>query len=221
MYNILSLAQRKKIEVPFLDNLSEEAIENELENKNPPSVSAEDGDIHFEEIVEVDEIQKMLKMKLENDDSDIEFTPEIKQLPRETIKAMTSENGDNAKDVVPIVPDINLNAKKYVIYVDSDNVQFVEGLNPDERRNIINKILREENESVKKAKLKTQRKNYFKQALVVTFTFIIGFPIMFLCVNKSLEASMNNYQQAKQNFEKLYKQQGKIKQTDIDKSLGN
>jgi len=205
-----------------LDNLSEETKEKELEVQNPPQTDG--GDIRFEEIVEVDEIQKMLKLKLENEDSEIEFAPEIKELPKDAINVMTPEQSsdkENAKDVVPILPEPNLNAKKYVIYVDADNVGFVESLDSDARRGIVNKILREQNEIVKKAKRKTETKNYFLRALVVTFTFIIGFPIMFFCVNKALEASMTNFEQAKQNFVKLYKQQGRIKQTDIDKSLGN
>jgi len=206
-----------------LDNLSGETKDKELGQKNPAAVDG--GDIHFEEIVEVDEIQKILKLKLDNEDSDIEFTPEMKELPKDSANnAMSSaknNNKDNSNNVASAPPVIDYNAKKYVINIDSDNVGFVESLDPEERRDIINKILREQNELAQKAKQIAERTRFLKHSLVVTFTFIIGFPIMFFCVNKALEASMTNYEQAKQNFTKLYKQQGKIKQPEIDKALGN
>lgn len=201
-----------------MDNLSGET----KEKKSDLQLSAKDSskDIRFEEVVNVDEIQKALKLKIDNEESNIEFAPKIKKLTHPTkVKNENANKNDKSQNEAPIRPDIDYNSKKYVIYVDSDNIEFMESLPGDEKRKIINEILREQGEVGRKNKLKKERQKYFKHALVVTFTFIIGFPLMFYCVNFAIEGSMDNYQQARANFIKLYKEQGKIKQADIRKEL--
>lgn len=102
-------------------------------------------------------------------------------------------------------------SKKYVIYIDSDNINYMENLSVNERKQIINKILKEQNELDIKTRELNARKRFLKHALLACFTFIIGLPIMFIAVNKAVEITIDNYQFAKANFMKLYKEKGKIK----------
>ncbi|MEI8129801.1 MAG: hypothetical protein WCG95_09335, partial [bacterium] len=55
-----------------------------------------------------------------------------------------------------------------------------------------------------------ERSRFLKHVLLAVFTFIIFFPIVFIYVNKALLISIDNYEQAKENFAKLYKEHGKI-----------
>lgn len=194
-----------------MDNLSEK-------DTKEPTQSSSEKDLKFEEIVNVDDIQKVLKQKIENEDADIEFIPEIKELNTPQKKRLLTKTEDKPDEAVTRT-EIDYNSKKYVVYIDSDNIEFMDHLAANERREIINKILREQNEIGKKNKIIKDRQKFFTHALVVTFTFIIGFPIMFFCVNKAIEGSMDNYQQAQKNFVKLYRKQGKIKQNDIPSDL--
>ena len=50
-----------------------------------------------------------------------------------------------------------------------------------------------------------------KHAIVAILTIAISVPIIYLTINASLEASINNYRRSQTMFQTLYKQGGKIK----------
>lgn len=220
-----------------MDNLSQnvDMIKNEADKiiNEKPSFSVEIGDIQFEEIVDVDEIQKKLQEKLsgeisfdvKNEDSTLESSDSsVEKENEETnfeLKDEIKSNAENEKNS-PILPAFTLpvvendpNAKKYVVYVDSENINFIEGLAINERRAIINKILREQNAAAKKKKELEARQKFLRHAILAAVTFIIGFPIMFFCVNKATQATINNYKDAKASFSRLYKEQGKVKSMNL------
>lgn len=168
-------------------------------------------DIQFEEVFDLEAIQKKLQESIEKGDLDVE--PEEVPIVEEV--AVEQKPLPVAKPKEKTVKDkIDSNAKKYVVYIDPNNVDFMESLSQNERRDVINKILKEQNELSLEQRENNKKLDFLKHALLACFTFILFFPIMFIGVNKALESTITNYQQAKQNFGRLYKEQGKIKMQD-------
>jgi len=106
---------------------------------------------------------------------------------------------------------LKLGEKKYVIYIEPDNVDFVENLTIKERKKIINRILREEDENIRKKRQIEERTKFTHQVIIMVLTVVVSLPIFFVLLNKSIEITILNYQQTQQNLVKLYKEQGKIK----------
>lgn len=193
-----------------MDNFSEEKEENELAQED--SKNAEVEDIRFEDTLDIDEIQQKLIEKIENDDDDEEILFEDSSVPDELVLDDKSLEETFTPPKTELPAKIENNSKKYVIYIDYENIEFMEGLSIKDRRKIINKILKEQNSVIEDKKKKEKRTELIKHVLIACVTFIIGFPILFLLVNFSAEVTIDNYRQAKENFAKLYKQQGKIKE---------
>lgn len=148
------------------------------------------------------------------DDSEISDEELTKKLQEQFLNISSEEPSalvqTETSEIQPITePDKN--AKKYVIYIDSENIEFIENLSINDRREIINKILKEQDEIIKTRKKAEERVRFTKHAILAGLTFIICFPILFFLVNKSLEVTITNYQRSRENFVKLYKEQGKIK----------
>ena len=101
--------------------------------------------------------------------------------------------------------------KKYVIYIEPDNIDFINSLSIKERKKLINKILHEQDEYSQKRREMRERSKFTKQIIIMVLTVTLSLPIFFVLLNKSIEITILNYQQAQQNFVKLYKEQGKIK----------
>lgn len=182
-------------------------------------------DIQFEEVVDIDEIQKKLQERIYENDPETEEAKGKRQKAksdavlsdegalemRHCEEQGTSDAAIQKEKIQPALTKIDPNAKKYVVYVDSDNIDFMENLSVNERKAIINKILKEQNEAAIKTKELNARKRFVTHVILACITFIIFFPLTFIGVNKALMATINNYEQAKENFRKLYKEQGKIK----------
>lgn len=175
-----------------LDNFSQNV--NELEEKEVEesvSGSPEIEDIQFEDAIDV---EKLLKTLQEN--------PEIKA-PLEPAVSVKSEFPILTKDK---------NSKKYVIYVNYENIEFMESLSIPERRDLINKILKEQNEiAIKKKESEARIRNVINWVLAFV-TVTVSLPIIFIMVNKATEITVVNYGQSKANFTRLYREKGKIQQ---------
>lgn len=225
-----------------MDNLSQ----NIQEVDSTAAVGVDDADdIKFDESIDIDNIQKQLQQKIEESNLDEKpesadkneasvvaidgvaaaaetIEPKADQttdLPVPAVaKPAISEDFEKKvlKAVSAFTKEPEQNSKKYVIYVDSNNIEFMENLSQDERKIIINKILSEQDEiSIKKKELARKRR-FFVHALLATVVFIVAFPLMFMLVNKALEATIQNFETAKENFARLYKEQGKIKQGGVE-----
>ena len=178
-----------------------------MDNFSPKTTEKKIDAIQFDEVFDIDEIQKKLKDQMEQGDFDEELTDETEEPMLELeIKPKNQPVESNS-------PSIDTNAKKYVIYINAENIDFIENLSANERRELINKILREQNELSVEEKKNQERNQFLKHLLLSVATFIIFFPILFIYVNKALLITIDNYQQATENFAKLYKEQGKIKRT--------
>lgn len=184
-------------DVEFDDNISLDA----------PSVTTKDG--KFE--VDIDTIQAQLKARM--------MQKNIEYDPNKSMEVM----GENA--LIP-AEDANLEAndaknpnavrikdgeKKYVVYIKPENIEFMDSLTLKDRNVLINKILQEQDEVSKKRQELKNLKKFTNQVLIMAFTVIVSLPIFFVLLNKSIQVTILNYQQAQQNFVKLYREQGKIK----------
>lgn len=106
--------------------------------------------------------------------------------------------------------DGNVKYSKYVIYIDPQNVDFIEGLTVKERKNLINKILREQNDILITKKRFGKIQSIITHAIIAIITVTISIPVIYYTINASLEASIENHRRAQTNFQTLYKDKGKI-----------
>jgi len=214
-----------------LDNLSQENTEKEFEQNlvAPAALGAEGQDIEFDENIDIEEIQKILQKHMaenieaqndeaesENEDDEEEFAISEESLAESEEPVSVKEEAFFPQASQSVAIEVDPKAKKYVIYVDSENIEFIETLSINERKLIINKILKEQKESVAKQKRTEELNKFMRHAIVAAITVIIGFPLLYMLVNKSLEATIANYQQAQRNFGILYREQGKIKQQNMN-----
>ena len=107
--------------------------------------------------------------------------------------------------------DNNTKYAKYVIYIAPENSEFMESLTVKERKNLINKILREQdNIAVTKRHLGIVQST-IKHVIIAILTLAITIPAVYITINASLEATINNYRRSQSIFKTLYKEHGKIK----------
>ena len=108
--------------------------------------------------------------------------------------------------------DRNIKYSKYVIYIDPQNVNFIESLTVKERKNLINGILRQQDDiSVTKLRFKVIQM-IIRHVIIIVLTLAISIPVVYHVINASLEATINNHRSAQTNWQTLYKEHGKITQ---------
>lgn len=106
--------------------------------------------------------------------------------------------------------DGNVKYSKYVIYIEPDNVDFIDSLTVKERKNLINNILREQDDiAITKHRFKLIN-TIIRHLIVAILTITISIPVIYWTINASLEATINNYRRSQSNFQNLYKENGKI-----------
>ncbi len=106
--------------------------------------------------------------------------------------------------------DGNVKYSKYVIYIDPQNVDFIESLTVKERKNLINRILREQDDiAITKQRFRIIQ-TVIKHAIVAILTIAISIPVIYITINTSLEVTINNYRRSQSIFQTLYKEKGKI-----------
>lgn len=107
--------------------------------------------------------------------------------------------------------DDNVKYSKYVIYIDPENTEFIESLTVKERKNLINRILREQDDIALTKKRFNTIQTVLKHIIIAIITLSISIPVVYWTINASLEASINNYRRSKTIFKTLYREKGKIK----------
>ncbi len=106
--------------------------------------------------------------------------------------------------------DNNVKYSKYVIYIDPENVPFIDSLTVKERKNLINRILREQDDiAITKQRFKIVNA-IIKHVIIAILTIAISIPVIYFTINTSLEATVNNYRRSQSLFQTLYKENGKI-----------
>ncbi len=127
----------------------------------------------------------------------------------ERIMTQAQKNYNDSLDFL----DGNVKYSKYVIYIDPENVDFIDSLTVKERKNLINKILREQDDiAITKHRFKVIN-TVIKHAIVAVLTITISIPVIYWTINASLEATINNYRRSQSIFQTLYKENGKITST--------
>ncbi len=96
--------------------------------------------------------------------------------------------------------------KKFVIHVDKENINYFENLEPAERSKIINEFLIQKIENLSTDRKKRIIARTIKHICIVLITIVLGFPLIFYIVNKSIVSSLNSYKYMQVNFERLYQQ---------------
>lgn len=109
--------------------------------------------------------------------------------------------------------DDNVKYSKYVIYIDPENTEFIDSLTVKERKNLINRILREQDDIAITKRRLNMVQTVIKHSIVAIITIAIFIPVIYYTINASLEASINNYRRSQGMFKTLYKEKGKIKKT--------
>lgn len=218
-----------------MSNLEEE---QEPKEKAEPVQMHEGHDIEFEDTVNIDEIQQSLQKHMEEDKQNetaenksldqfgqiVDEEPEYFENAEVSAELEDAANFEGTAEILSFsseqespellqnaTPEIDSGAKKYVIYIDPENISFMESLSVSERKDVINTVLKEQEDVAKKQKAINQRKTFMRHIIFASIVFIFGFPALFFVVNKSMEAAMLNYQQAEKNFSTLYKDKGKIR----------
>ena len=108
--------------------------------------------------------------------------------------------------------DGNVKYSKYVIYIDPQNVNFIEGLTVKERKNLINSILRQQDDiAITKHRFKVIQ-TIIRHIIITILTLAISIPIVYYAINASLEATIDNHRRSQTNWQTLYKDNGKISQ---------
>ena len=142
--------------------------------------------------------------------STIDNSEKIEQITKGNIseRAITQEQ-KNYNDSLDFL-DGNIKYSKYVIYIDPQNVDFIDSLTVKERKNLINKILREQDDiAITKQRFKIIN-TIIKHAIVAILTITLSIPVIYWTINASLEATINNYRRSQTIFQTLYKENGKI-----------
>lgn len=108
--------------------------------------------------------------------------------------------------------DGNVKYSKYVIYIDPKNVDFIDGLTVKERKNLINNILRQQDDiSINKQRFALIQ-TIIRQVIIAILTVSISIPVVYYVINASLEATIDNHRRSQTNWQTLYRQHGKITQ---------
>ena len=202
-------------EPPVSATLNEDIDDNFL-NKYKAKLNKQDQKSQEETIVEKSvEVQEISK---ETEEKDL-AKPIINNDSSNNIETLTSGNIIE-KPVNPAQVDFNesldyiddnVKYSKYVIYIDPENTDFIESLTVKERKNLINRIIREQDDIAITKRRLAKLQTIFKHVIIAVITVAIAIPITYWTINASLEATINNYRRSKTVFKSLYKEKGKIK----------
>jgi len=107
--------------------------------------------------------------------------------------------------------DNNIKYSKYVIYIDPENKDFIDSLTVKERKNLINKIIKEQDSIAVTKRRFGNLQTIITHAIVAVITVAIAVPCIYWTINASLEATINNYRASQVVFGQLYREHGKIK----------
>lgn len=95
--------------------------------------------------------------------------------------------------------------KKYVIYIAKDFVPFVDDMDKDARSAFVNESIQLKLQMEGKDRKWHAFVRVLRHIIVSVFTLLIAVPALFWLADKSITATVQNYEYVQQNFEKLYK----------------
>ncbi len=214
--------QEENEEIEFDDNIDIEALQAQLQQHMSeegvdyePNASMEMQDVfdgsnqvvHDDVVVEDENNSMELDSFVQSVTDDNQNQQETNIIPQEQEDFNLTVNPPKSDEKQKLLPG----EKKYIIYINPENIDFIEAMTINERKKIINRLLKEEDATLKKNKMMRERAKFINQVIIMVITVVVSLPIFFILLNKSIEVTILNYQQSQQNFVKLYKEQGKIK----------
>lgn len=222
--NIVDTEQNSE-EIEFDDNIDIDALQAKLQEHMelddivyepektldaPANTVEASQEVTSENSTDIQEFSEMLTTHVNSEEVQNDVVPTA-----ESVMPIETEPQQPIVAVQPQVPQEKLKLqpgeKKFVIYIDPENLDFIESLSIKDRKKVINRVLHYEDENVRQKKERRERAKFTNQVIIMVVTVVISLPIFFMLLNKSIELTILNYQQAQQNFVKLYKEQGKIK----------
>ena len=87
----------------------------------------------------------------------------------------------------------------------------MDSLTVKERKNLINRIIREQDDIALTKRRLGLVQTVLKHSIIAVITIAIAVPVTYWIINASLEASIDNYRRSKTAFKTLYREKGKIK----------
>ena len=199
--DMISLAETD-VPLDVLVQLEQKAQE-ELEKLNEQQEQLEES--HVESVEQTDiEIQQGIQLA----DGSISISTEVTEHHQ-----TSGESNENIKHSMDLLEEAKMNAiyKKYVIYIDKENEQYINSLSLKERKQLINHILKTQNDITQKELAEKKRAEMISKLFIGAAIFLISIPMFYFIFNVCLEATIQNYRHSRSNFEVLYKETGKIK----------
>ena len=95
--------------------------------------------------------------------------------------------------------------KKYVIYIAKDFVPYVDHMDKDARSAFVNESIQLKLQMEGKDRKWHAFVRVLRHIIVSVFTLLIAVPALFWLADKSISATVQNYEYVQKNFEKLYK----------------
>jgi|GEM_PF-1370477 len=96
--------------------------------------------------------------------------------------------------------------KKYIIYINKDFIEKLDAMDTDTRNAYVNESLQLKKDTERGVIKRRAVEKTFKHVVAAFATIIIGTPIVFFLINKSIDLTLANYDYVQKNFEVLYKQ---------------
>lgn len=116
-----------------------------------------------------------------------------------------NKNQDEWKDPFDKL-DEDCALKKYIFAISRDYTDAIDVLGLDARSAFVNDAISLKLEKDKEDEKKEAAIDIIRHITLVILTVIIGVPVMFILVNKSIDLTMGSYKYVQVNFEKLYKE---------------
>ncbi|GBF23260.1 hypothetical protein tpqmel_0664 [Candidatus Gastranaerophilus sp. (ex Termes propinquus)] len=102
--------------------------------------------------------------------------------------------------------DAGVAVKKYIIYISRDFVDTLDLLDIDARNAYVNDALQLKYEIEKKSAKIEKFKRAVKHVAIVATTLVVGVPLTFFIINKSIDLTIANYSYIQTSFENLYRE---------------
>lgn len=204
--------------IEFDDNIDIDALQNQLQAHMSSSenivydiekpMEQTKTNASVDNSTNIEEFSELLSKPENNENSNTGLVPATENTPLEPVSDGTVlPVGQQPQEKLKLQPG----EKKFVVYIEPENIDFIESLSIKDRKKVINRVLHYEDKNVRLKKERREREKFTKQVLIMVITVVVSLPFFFMLLNKSIELTIINYQQAQQNFVKLYKEQGKIK----------
>lgn len=190
----------------FIKKYKAKLNKQEITPQEETSNVSKSSDTKNEDEIENLDAPSLAQLHLSNKDENTDINKLTKgNIVERPIKSSELEYNENLDTL-----DNNVKYDKYVIYIEPENKDFIESLTVKERKNLINRILREQDDIALTKKRYKLVLTVMKHIIVAIITLSLSIPAVLWLVNNSLEASINNYRQSKTIFKDLYKEKGKI-----------